>query len=966
LAYIAAEHFFRIVLSVYPLISLLHPSKQTKYQDSKMSKIVHPYNNDGVVILNSDQKEANTNLPISTPKTNTPITNKRSSLITTTTASTTSITTTTTTMNSNSNNAIKINNNQLNRSSPYKSKHISVQLSDLSQLTLNESTLNSSDNDLLLDPINFDEIPNSIIMGNYNIYEIDSQKSMNLNLSNYDKTDLEIDDLHDFLKIDNNNNNNNNKLKDINTSNSNSTDYLSITSNLDTPTSKILNNNDISFDNLKRSFTRLKQTSELINTERVYICSLKILENVYLNNFISDTSTPIYFETFRNYIIKLLKNHQKLYNNLVKIYTKWYNDSRVFIELESEKNKNNDIHSVSPDFEKFNYVSNEKYYLETIINLLSNDSIDVETYSNYCSLYHRILKFSNLHEIEKYKRNSLIILNDYLVEQKNFQTDYFVDKHLDTRFISVVQMPTNRMVRYKLILQSLLKNIELDEKNTLQLIHYEKSLDKINMKINEINSFVGNEEIKLKKLDKFKSLFNKYDNKSIFLNNKYFLENLEDLQLASSFGVIFNQNSKNNLYSDYLCGFLFKSHLVLAKNSNIHSNSLDIKFIIPLMSIFNLENSSFNLSTNYDHTLALLFEDKFNIYEIILIFPNEKEQLLWRGNLKINLNKLDYNINDLIFNQNNENNSYNHNFFYSDIQRKILTIDIDDEIEKFNIFSYIPHNINSIKQFNKNKNSKCKNNEISYFEVDHFMSDLNNSPKNRNSIVLTENNNDNSEISSISTKSPVSNININTTNNNKVQIIKISLQERVACQTCINSVWSKQFEIYNLNISISRSLSNMFHSKISLLSLSNTPTTPSNSSFIPPSPSFVNNNGLLGSPIKLRNSKSMRTIKDFNSRVPTSSADSTKNNESESFNFTPPRLIKHDSLMSLSNILTNNVNSSSAKSIISSSTVDMNRSNSIQSSQTQIQTQNSKSQASTKKSRGVSRFWKNFKSRNKS
>lgn len=860
----------------------------------------------------------------------------------------------------------------------------SMHLSDISNLTVNDTTASSIENDLeLLEPVSFDE-DNRVPPSNFDIYQSTNRPlTLNdlhssdanhtdsvhgyLNMSpteaNDDKKDsvdnsiandsddsdfnmgdfrltVDLDDLDfnmDFDLVDLKNDESSadpvhssqsensaphshtgsNVNTNTNTnSNSNLTDYPSTNSNVYTPQSKILNNADISTEDLKRSFTRLKQTSELLNTEKVYICSLKILEKVYLNNFMSDLTTPIYFETFRKCVIKLLKSHQFFYDSLLTIYQKWYDDSVALLNSDSQQHDGLQSSSLSPNFEKYNYVSNEKNYLEIIVKLICNLAIDVDTYSTYCSLYQQVLTFSNPNNIEKYKRDSLIILNDYLVEHKNLHDDLFIDKHLDTRFISVVQMPTTRMVRYKLILLSLLKNIELDEKNKAQQIYYNNSINKLNDKIDAINNYVGNQESKFAKLEMFRKLFSR-NNKNLFPNTM-FLENLEDLQLASSFGVVYPTLKNSNVASEYLCGFLFKSHLILAKASNIHSNSLEVKFIIPLMSIFNMEYSTC-LSTTYHDVITLTFEERFNVFEVALIFPDEKELLLWQANLKININKLNFN--------NDSDTFFQHKYIYSDIQRKVLSIELNDESERFNVSSLIPQSIKPVRQ---NSNGDEISNDICLYEIDHFTSDFN-APKKRNRSDSVSSEFDTTDISSITTGN-ITRASTLQSINNKYHTIKITVQERCAAQTCIASIWSNQFELYTMSMSISRSLSNMFHSRLSLLSLVNTnannntnnsisnntptsnntvPNTP-NSQFIPPSPSFANSNGQPRSPARLRNSKSTRTFQDICRTPPVMNSHE---------DFRKPNLPQSTSLLSLSNIIPNGLNSSS-RSIISVSTAN--------------------------------------------
>lgn len=803
-------------------------------------------------------------------------------------------------------------------------------LTTIPDLTMNDTTLSSSganDNNLSvgsLDPLNFDAGSANLRIFDLSLGDIDSKQVLTLNdvphphtLSPNDmaKT-LDIPDIlnvlndndvlgnDDFIKLDMNMDVPISLSLDLNSENEmqsskNNLSYISNPSapqsieclswasysNLDTPCSKILQNSDIPNSELKRSFTRLKQTSELINTEKVFICSLKILERMYLKNFISNNATPIYFQTFMECVSTLLRNHQKFYDNVIPVYNRWYRDSLRLLELDPKE-----LFANSPNFDKYNYVSNEREYLETIMRHISGDAIDVDTYSVYCSLFSKVLNFARSHNIEQYKRDSLVILNDYLVEHENLNVDYFIDKHLDTRFISVIQMPTTRMIRYKLITQSLLKNIHMDEKDKLQIKFYEKILAKINVKIDSINSFVGNEEAKFEKLDEFKSLClqNSNTNKNIIPNSLFF-ENLEDLQLASAFGIVSPSNTRSRITSEYLCGVLFKNHLILAKPSSLHSNSLDIKFIIPLMSIIDIGGPTYSLASRYSEVANIIFEDNFKIYEMSFIFPDEKEKLMWLAKLRINLEKLTpmfSNYKNLDF-----------NFVYSDIQRSASSFGLSNGFDQTIVSSYLPSSIKPIKKLNKGEKS-VDSDEMIVFDVEHFIpnSQLDSGKREVATTTITSPSTTTrgsitsflepphiEDIENVKVKTKSFSNTLSNSTLTKYPAIKITLQERVAAQTCISNIWSNQFDRYTLSISITRSLSSLFHSKRTFFSAANTPSTPNANQFIPPSPSFANKgdlsnasnsnyhstgsslshkNGILGSPIKLRHSYSMRSLKD--------------------------------------------------------------------------------------------------------
>lgn len=570
-------------------------------------------------------------------------------------------------------------------------------------------------------------------------------------------------------------------------------------SNQMTPSSKMLNLIDTDPEIIKRSFSRFKQTGELVNTERVYLSSLEILKRDYIDNFMSDVATPVFFENFKACISKMIENHQYLYENLTIIYKSWADKCLLL-----NKEENLELQLKSPSFTSFHYIPQnlEHEHLFKIIQLLENYSIDVTCYGEYCSLFNRVVSFSIKRGIENYKRNSIAISNDYIVSHRNLQQNIFIDQRLDTRFISVVQMPTNRITRYKLMIGSLLKNIHLDETPESVNIYKQAEL-KLGELVDNVNHYVGESNRKYEQLDNFKVIF---DGKVPKLNTKstttmytkcpldpLFFDNLSFINLTGALTLVYFDDDLNRIVSFNAIAAIFDSHLIIGKPSGIYQNKAEILLALPLISIINhndiISNSNssnifYMLATQYESTLNITFEDNFNIHEISLVFINQTEMSVWTdylsNTLKKSLTSLN-NFNDELWN-------------FSKFQQRVKQLNFGKEVDAFSVSSFIPFGMSTIKS------DVHETMDVHLFEVDSFTNNrasitYKNSINNGSNTTLNSSKMRRSSKSQLHRESSTLSI-----HSQKTKVVKITLPERVSCQTCLGNLWNPSLFKYELTL----------------------------------------------------------------------------------------------------------------------------------------------------------------------
>lgn len=557
-------------------------------------------------------------------------------------------------------------------------------------------------------------------------------------------------------------------------------------SNQLTPASKILCLSDLDPERTRRSFTRFKQTGELVNTERVYLASLEILKQDYIDTFTSDVSCPIFFDTFKDCICNLIASHTLLYQKLNTLYLDWASKCL--------NTKGGDLLAQlkSPSFGAFSYISQpiEHKFICEVVSLLEKDAINVTLYGQYCSLFNRVVSFAVNNGIEKYKRNSINISSDYIVSYRKLESDtLFVDQRLDTRFISVVQMPTNRITRYKLMIGSLLKNIHLDE--PVHIVNqFKQSEDKLGELVDNVNHYVGEANRQFERLDDFKKIFlNNNINTKLKKSplNSLFFDNLSFINFTGAVALVYYDEVHNGIISYNAITAIFDSHIIFGKPSKLYPNRAEILLALPMISIINCNeiinkygnsNGYYTLATQYESSFNITFEDNFKIFEISLVFVDNSELNIWKESIANTLKK-SYNLNKFI-----------DQWGFSSFQQRINQINLGKEIDYFNVSGYTPPNLSAIKSINH------EDHQVHLFDVDISVNKREEALFSPSPVQRRHSRQHLKGRDSPGSSLPAQ---------NRVKLIKMTLHDRVLCQMCLGQLWNPSLDKYEFELSLQTS-----------------------------------------------------------------------------------------------------------------------------------------------------------------
>ncbi|OWB76291.1 hypothetical protein B5S32_g441 [[Candida] boidinii] len=341
-----------------------------------------------------------------------------------------------------------------------------------------------------------------------------------------------------------------------------------------------------------------------------------------------------------------------------------------------------DSNTNSPDLNSFNpneALINESKVITKICELISKRSINVDLCCTYCYLYPQLIKFSESIDIEAIaskrensldfsfksasnsfdgldsesmvimiperpsrktnNNNNINSINNNIannivnpISKLNSNNGSVSHKRLDYSFSSLVQKPTIRMTKYKIMLESLLKYS--NDYSSLFIDSIKNSLAVVSNDCIKINQNIGEHEALRARTEQILSYSRESMKLLVSSNIRYFEENLGLVGLIGSFEVLWR--GKNSVKHEYCGAALFNTHLMIFQINR--NNSFTIKFMIPILSITEIVTGDSNfdgLITDYFNSIRILYEDHFNIYEIKLLLPNESETLTWIKNLKI-------------------------------------------------------------------------------------------------------------------------------------------------------------------------------------------------------------------------------------------------------------------------------------------------------------------------------------------
>lgn len=409
---------------------------------------------------------------------------------------------------------------------------------------------------------------------------------------------------------------------------------------------------------ITRHYKRQRLIEEIVQSEYDYINMLEALQRGYLEVLSSKKYIPI---TLLNIIVTLiLERHRHFYN---KVQASVEKRVKRFIQRSNDDPGTSSAYLDSLDF------------CAEMSNLMSNNVIQVEQYKNYSFLYNQIrdLLVKLRHEGQNTELNELLINIQTYMESKCF----FYPYRRDLGFPAMTHVPISRATKYRLFLESMVvltkdvTEIDFKESKTCKPERYttmiKASLEKIYRTLEDINkeSYDDCKDLKLPAIQErlhFKetkefipieamgNCFMAGCIATVWVSRKGTLNKPGTLRQTRSFSNLYRNARRIQVKASQFGAFLFKSYLILADipaTTNVHIlQSWEVQFSIPLASCrivdlsqdFESDEAVKGLHSNHKYTLKIMFEHNFQILEVLLVHPNQKDFEIWRQQLDLFIN----------------------------------------------------------------------------------------------------------------------------------------------------------------------------------------------------------------------------------------------------------------------------------------------------------------------------------------
>lgn len=334
------------------------------------------------------------------------------------------------------------------------------------------------------------------------------------------------------------------------------------------------------------TFQQVKLMEEMFESEETYVSSLKLLLNFYTTPMIYQTESTlgVTLSWINGLVSEMLRVHsllvERLYQDLIGI----------------------DPHNIGPS-------------IDSVCTRIKETISHYYLYHEYCNLFDDIFLLSQSLSTLDSSKLRLGGWNHYL------EATQPLTQRLDLSFNSLIQRPTARYGKYRLILESMMRNSETKEegiivKQTLSMV--KQKLELINTKTITQDSYL------LEKLIDFDM---------VKLRCKFFGAAL----VIGSLQVIWLEN--DHLTTQTMGILLFKSHLILCEYRR--NRPFTIKFMIPLaysklsMSFDDIDGG---LCSKYPYTFKIIFEIGLSQYEVMFAAISRIEYEVWRSNLEVLIN----------------------------------------------------------------------------------------------------------------------------------------------------------------------------------------------------------------------------------------------------------------------------------------------------------------------------------------
>ncbi|CDK24983.1 unnamed protein product [Kuraishia capsulata CBS 1993] len=385
---------------------------------------------------------------------------------------------------------------------------------------------------------------------------------------------------------------------------------------------------------ISANYKRHRIVQELYQTERVYLCSLKLLLEVYVKPISIEYLNAVPVMGFQAVLEKMIESHSILL---------W--DIKTLCSRLSGTEFGISPASISSDYELYKRseaddVTGKPVFISSFVEILEKSAIPVYIYVEYCSRHSRFVSFTQGINIAKYSEKlwSILKKDEYWNLGSKAQTSY---NNMDLSFNSLVQKPLVRSGKYRLILESL-RSAELSSQvcDPFVLERIETALSIIKQQLNQINQNLYKSINRAELVQRLLGLNTR--NRAIL--SEHFQMPISssgsggvdyrifgDPILCGSMDAIWIE-SKGTVMHQAMAMLLFKSHVLLANSSG------DVKFIVPLSVCkilkgapeFDSGGLTLLNSIMVPKHFKLVFERKYCIYEILLVSHSLLETEIWK------------------------------------------------------------------------------------------------------------------------------------------------------------------------------------------------------------------------------------------------------------------------------------------------------------------------------------------------
>lgn len=334
------------------------------------------------------------------------------------------------------------------------------------------------------------------------------------------------------------------------------------------------------------TFRQVKLMEEMFESEETYVSSLKLLLNFYTTPMIyhSQATLGVTLTWINGLVSEMVRVHSLLVERL-------YQDLIVI-----------DPQNIGPS-------------IDSICNRIQEAISHYYLYHEYCNIFEDIFLLSQYLSTLDSSKLRLGGWSHYL------EATQPLTQRLDLSFNSLIQRPTARYGKYRLLLESMGKNSETKQEG----IVVKQTLSMVKQKLELINTkTITQDSYFLEKLIDFDT---------VKLKCKFFGASL----LIGSLQVMWIE--KDHLTTQTMGILLFKSHLILCEYRR--NRPFTIKFMIPLaysklsMSFDDIDGG---LCSKYPYAFKIIFEIGLSQYEVMFAAISRIEYEGWRSNLEVLIN----------------------------------------------------------------------------------------------------------------------------------------------------------------------------------------------------------------------------------------------------------------------------------------------------------------------------------------